>query len=244
MCQNKEVSFIIFIFALTTIINMFINYDSSKNPSYLYTGMYLIGLALMQLVEFFIHLNLSMKEINNQIDKFLGYMVFLTILIQFSLMVYCIYKTEIIPKIANYALSGIFASCMLILFIYVVRKGFNNNKINCESIICKLQWGILDELSENKKTFIFLMIAMLIHTAYICISTYTIFTEPVFIAFMILTGTVMVIPTFISLFGKAIPLSKGLSSTWCLTTLIIIIIALLVPDKSLIIKNISQEEHV
>ncbi len=56
MCYNKEVSIVVFIFAIAVVIKLINDYKETNDRNILLAAVYITALSLMQLVEFFVHM--------------------------------------------------------------------------------------------------------------------------------------------------------------------------------------------
>lgn len=223
MCHNKETSLVIFIFSLSVIIELIVRGVESQDSRYIFASLYLFSLSLMQLVEFFIH-----KYDNSQI---LYWMVLVAIVLQFITSEIYLYMNKLVPVYVCF-LDIIFHLFILIVVI-IIGKNItildNNSMKDCgEWFIvrmtgCKLRWSVLEDMVG--KAPILTGIAMLIFVVYITMSTYHLFHEGVFSAYII----ILILTMGISFIFNKNPTFKtsGSSSAWCFFVIILSIVVII-----------------
>lgn len=217
MCHNKEVSLVIFIFALAVVTNMSLEYKKTKEINYAFVAMYIMLLSLMQFVEFFIHLSQELR--NNFMLKIASWAVLLTFISQFIGMEVYLHSElsgkKILPD-ETFVLDAVFF-CSVIMLVYGMNKNNFKNKKVCNDILgCKLQWDVMDRMGEYCKPIYMLM--FLIYLVYTCLITYYLFDTPVFALYIVLTGIILFCG-FSESFGKL-----GTGSAWCLYVVFLMIL--------------------
>jgi hypothetical protein len=156
MCYNKELSIVIFVFAICVACGLINKYMTSKNQTYLKCAVYIIALSLMQLVEFFLHIYTDRGSATNKVFSFV---VFLTFLVQYFLMEF--FSTE--PALN--AIDGIFWILAIGSFVYLCVK-FNDlySIKDCSKMVegafasiagCRLNWGAFDTIIAFGKEAVF-----------------------------------------------------------------------------------------
>jgi len=219
MCHNKEVSFVICIFALAVIINLCLKYKETQELKYLYAAIYILCLSSMQLVEFFLHY--YGKSIEKNGFQVASVCVLVAFVFQFICCEICLYLNG--APLQVLVLDIIFY-LSLFYAIYTIKDKFGHFKyeFDCSEIIgCKLKWGIFNEAST--KNFWLMTLVILIYVSFIAWASYLIFD-------------IVGIVTFLVIFLLAYYFNRNsVGSAWCFY--VIILMTILVISDSLLLDN-------
>ncbi len=211
----------IFIVSLAVIIHLGMKYKETNEYKYLYAAMYILVLALMQLVEFVLHLYTSNKKSN--IYQLASVFILVTFVIQFIAAEVCIYTSGApIPL----CIVDIIFYCILAYSFYSVYKfvGKFDNTQDCSNWMgCKLRWDPCTKIYQNNKSLTALVV--LIYVIYVGWTTYLIFDVPLLIVYL-LTLFITFVPAFLT--G-----GSGFGSAWCLYAILLSILMIIIDEKLL-----------
>jgi len=235
MCHNKETSMVIWIFAIAVFIHLLLEYTKTQNTVYIFAAMFILLISSMQLVEFFIHSGY----------KFPSKWVFYVFILQF---IYCevyLWYNNLLP-IGMCVLDTVFYIGLipLIYIVYKISSGDITNKIICDEysylkLGCKLNWGIVDEIT--KVVPLLAAIMGLIYIIYVLIGIYNMFTLPVFIVFLLILIITVFVPGIMNAIKKGrigeLIHTQGSSSAWCFFAVILVLFTIAL-DESNVIKGV------
>lgn len=186
MCHNKEVSFIVFIFALSVAIGLF----TKNEPLYTFAGLYILALGSMQLVEFGLHLTDGDKTSDPY--QFASWCILLAYVFQFAAASSCVHYYQKMPALCviDIIYYAMIFGMVGILWDYRMGSGGSkkfDNAQDCKTITgCKLIWDPFLIVFNSKWGKWFLMIAMLCYLVYVCWATYIIFHWSVMVLILLI----------------------------------------------------------
>ena len=134
MCFNKEVSLLTFLLGFMTSIKFFMK---KTNKDYT-IGTILLGISLMQLLEYFVFLNHS----KNGTNLMLSFLIHVLIFMQVIALVSMVLGFEIVPKDSELYNTIIAFTCMFVV-AYVVSTFVTDwkNAYVLKLNNCRLTWG-------------------------------------------------------------------------------------------------------
>ncbi len=233
MCQNKEVSLLITIFATSVIIKLCIDYKNTNEIKYLYMAVYVCLLSFIQFIEFFIHA-FPKKSYIYQIASLCT--VF-GIVAQFIFSEICIHTYGNVHK--AFCVFDILYLLGFIYFIPTLIKNFgkyDNNFVCSNWFGCKLKWDAWDK-TNDKNTYIRIVMDI-IYVSYFCYASYLVFGIPGLVLYLI-SFSIIYLPVLIYLPFKNYG-TDGTGSAWCILAVVIIITYIIVPKEYLDSKIIDS----
>lgn len=221
MCYNKEVSLVVFIFTISTVVKILKEYKINTNINYLFAGIFILSIGLMQLIEFFLHLFREKNlDISGKLVKFMNFLLPVVIILQFAVSEIYLHYTNKIPKkmfILDFLAYG--------LFIYLMYKVFRinrsyENKISCNfyNMGCRMNWDV-GRYMKNE-SYIMVSIFFIIYFLYLSMMSYYIFKFKYFIILVLISFIFLILPNIISIFTMY--KINGSGSLWCLFSVILI----------------------
>jgi hypothetical protein len=227
MCFNKEVSFVVFLTGLVCSIKLGITDSEDKKSAA--AAIFLASITLMQASEGFLwHFN-NPSTISH---KIFSLMILLTLSAQvlmntISFETLGVFRNEY-ERIIAWILFGIHMLCLMIILIGVVPKKWNtlNSMPKDCNRLCRLEWDILDTKGLDhvwKWIYVFYYFA---YYTLLFIAVFTLVGECYGSLFVLFTFTLILLSKWMGL-----PFTKGMSSFYCFSVLIICIIIILVDPK-------------
>lgn len=219
MCQNKEVSILLVIFALAVIMKLCNEYKKTNEIKYLYASVYIGLLGFVQLVEFFIH----WYSVKTNVYQIASLCVVFAIVAQFIFSEIIVYKYGNVPSFF-YAFDIIFYMS-LIYFLPTLYNNFGNydNKMECSNWFgCKLKWDSWDKI-DRKNIYISIFLK-LIYLFYFGYATYLLFDIPGLIIY-VMSFSIIYLPAYYYKFmGKHL---GGTGSAWCILAILIMLLLII-----------------
>jgi hypothetical protein len=211
MCYNKEVSLILFIFAVASSISLFLEYQKTLEKKTLFIGVFIIGLSLMQLVEFFIHL--YPFNVNPIKHKIASIFIIFAIMVQFLLIE--ILGVNILPLEILFWLCSFYG-------LYILYKNYDNTKLfnctpKCTTDWCRLFWAPQEIIyAENPLVWLTILSVYLIFMSVATKKTFGIKGLSIFL---------------VLLFLSIIVFKNSIGSMWCFS-IVLFCILLIIIDKN------------
>lgn len=211
------------------MIHLILEYMKTKDTKYIFVVLYLLGLASMQLTEFFIfYFNFK--------SSFSSWLVLYAIIFQFVLTEIYIHYNKIFPT-GVCVLEVIFYIAVFALMFMIKGKSVKDT-VNCEHpyiwLGCKLNWGILDNMLDASGYLT--MIAMMVYVVYVTTATYGLFTAPVFAVFLVVYFITMFLPRLVDMYYKknGFGTFRGSSSAWCFFVIILTVLLIILDENQVI----------
>lgn len=216
MCQNKEVSLLITIFATAVIIKMCMDYKNTNEIKYLYMAVYVSLLSFIQFTEFFIHA----YPTKSNVYQIASLCVVFGVVAQFVFSEICVHKYGNVHS-AFYILEIVYyLGLIYFLPTWINNFGKYNNEFDCSNWFgCKLKWDAWAK-TDNKNSYI-QMLMNLIYAGYFCYATYLVFDTPGLIIYIVTVSMVFLPIFYHRFFGNNN--SGGTGSAWCIIAILIIL---------------------
>jgi hypothetical protein len=165
MCFNKEVSLLAFIVALIIACKLLINETSgSEQRSYdddskKMAGLYLLFLALMQFLEFFMWIFLKNKSMN----KIISYLIPIVIFFQALSMYIGGLTLDLGLNKSEKISSTVFMIIFGLITFYIL---MNHSKLTTINNSCKLKWNIMNNSGSAATLYFFAYIIVILINCY------------------------------------------------------------------------------
>jgi hypothetical protein len=213
MCYNKEVSLVVFIFAVSCSVKLFIKGDIAG-------GTFLLMISLMQFVEFILHSYTNNKSTIHQLASLCIFIVFIFQII--SIMVLIPYVQND-PNIQNSEsiTTEILGSVLLLIYLYFFIKailpkyGTYNSNPMCKigSTGCRLKWSVTDIILKDNMFLYYL--SALIYIILVLMATNYIFG--LYVAIIMLALLIFCLCFF----------NKSIGTLWCFGAIVICTIVII-----------------
>ena len=144
MCFDKKTSIIVFslgILAATKVI-----YDAPKNNQQITTGIFIILISIMQLVEYFLWSYQGSDKYSLNMNRFWSYMILITLFLQVIVYYFVnVYFGLISDPLIIFYISGLSIFFILTLvYVYKSEKKVGILQTRPSKGSCRLLWGVFD----------------------------------------------------------------------------------------------------
>lgn len=213
MCFNKEVSLLMFVIGLATVIKLYThNVVGTINASKdIILGTAILGIALMQLLEYFIFLNESKTTTNLILSFMIHIFILLHVVALVSTNLY--YSMFDSPETKDLYIPVLVFFALFLFFFIAVTFTTNWSKAYTLKNSCRLSWGAYKD--PNNKYITWGM-----GLSYVAI---------LFMLFYVLMGykgLAIILPTclFSYMFSRYFDINGTMGSYWCFLVLILCIL--------------------
>lgn len=221
MCQNKEVSFLLALFAAVVAIKFTRDFIDTREQKYLFAAAYVLILGLVQFTEFFIHWYADAKK--SKVYQVASLFLVLNIVLQFVLSEVLVFMHGGAP--APMCVLDVAFYLILLWLAPVLYRNFGkfNNETACSSLFgCKLEWSPWILLKDANK-FLF-AVMFLIYFAYFAYATYLLFGWLGLAVYFITAGAVYFPALVFAAQGREL---GGTGSIWCVLAALMTILVIL-----------------